>query len=140
MTKHVVKSLITTLKKFRNLFDGNVIGGFQRSLRGVQQLADVAVFHVVEITQIEDGALDVGQRTDSLLQHGLRLVTVEIVVCNEHVGNATVHVVGILQRHVLLLAKEVDALVDGNAVEPRGEARFLMEVVQMGPRLDEHVL
>ena len=96
-----------------------MIGGFQASLRRVQQTADLRVFLVLEIAKLENGALYIRQHGDGLLQQGLRLVTVEVGICHQVVGNTHVFV----STHcpmVLLSAEEINTLIDGDTREPSG--------------------
>ena len=128
------------MKKFCNFFHCDMVGCFQRSLAGVEESADLAVFHLVEVAQLEDGALYVGQTGDGFLELCLCLVAVEVVVGHQTVGHAKVGIVGTDECEVLLSAHEVEALVDGNAREPRQELGVAVEVVEGLPRLDERIL
>ena len=41
---------------------------------------------------------------------------------------------------VLLFAQKIEALIDSNTIQPGRQTRILMEIVQMAPSLDKHVL
>lgn len=63
-----------------------MIGGLQRAFGGVEQLTHVAVLHLLEVAQLEDRALNVGQRGDGFLKLCLDLRAVEVVIGHQAVG------------------------------------------------------
>ena len=138
MTYLYSKSLIVRLKKFRNFFNGYVIGCLEGTFRRVEPLAHLTVFHLFEVTKLEDDTLNIGQAGHSLLQQCLHLSTVKIVVGHQAIG----HWQDIVDTNpaILVTAQEIKTLVDGNARQPRDHLSITMETAQTIPCLQESVL
>ena len=81
------------MKKIFYFFHGMVIGCLQRSYTGTQNLRHLFVFHFLEIFQVEDDALLLGQLQDGLLEELLRFVAVEVRVTLQFVGQGRVGIV-----------------------------------------------
>ena len=116
-----------------------MIGGFQTALGGLEDAANLAVLHIVEVAQLEDGALHIWQTGDGFLQLSLDLVAVEIGVGHQRVGD-TALIVGTQGCMGLLAAEEVDALINGDTEEPGAQLGVALKGGQRIPGLEEGVL
>lgn len=117
---------------------GKMIAGFQGPFAGAKNLADLRIFHFIEVTHRENRALHFRQTGDSRLKLGLCLVAVKVFVGQEAVGNGRRRVA--CRAELLLTAQKVKCLVVGNAVQPRQQAGPVFEFVQVVPCLQERVL
>ena len=115
-----------------------MIGCLERPFRGVEHLTDLAVFPFFKIAKLEDNPLDIGQGGDGLLQQGLDLRTIEIGIGHQGVGNRQ----HIIDADILMLvaAKEVQALVDGDTRQPSADMGIAMKTGQTVPGLQKGVL
>lgn len=121
-----------------------VIRRLEGTLRRAKDTTHLRVLYTIEVTHGEHHSLHIGQRSYRLLQHRLRLITIEVTISDEHLSNTLL--TAIISRegsHALLLlmpTKEVKTLIHRYAVEPRGELRVITEAIKTLPRLEEHVL
>lgn len=138
MTYQYSKSLIVRLKKFRNFFNGYMIGCLEGTFRRVEPLAHLTVFHLFEVTKLEDDTLNIGQAGHSLLQQCLHLSTIKIIVGHQTIG----HWQNIVDTNpaVLVMAQEIKTLVDGNARQPRANLGITVKITQSIPSFQESVL
>ena len=77
---------------------------------------------------------------DGLLKKPLRFVAVKVRVAFQLVYQSGIGIVDGQLVFGALLVQEVQAFVEGDAVEPRGKLGISPEIVQVGPGLDERVL
>ena len=138
MTYQYSKSLIVRLKKFRNFFNGYMIGCLEGTFRRVEPLAHLTIFHLFEVTKLEDDTLNIGQAGHSLLQQCLHLSTIKIIVGHQTIG----HWQDIVDANpaVLVMAQEIKTLVDGNARQPRANLGITVKITQSIPSFQESVL
>lgn len=138
MTYQYSKSLIVRLKKFRNFFNGYMIGCLEGTFRRVEPLAHLTIFHLFEVTKLEDDTLNIGQAGHSLLQQCLHLSTIKIIVGHQTIG----HWQDIIDANpaVLVMAQEIKTLVDGNARQPRAHLGITVKITQSIPSFQESVL
>ena len=116
-----------------------MVGSFQRPFARSQHFAYLRIFHLVIIPQCEDRALYIRQAGNRFLQQGLASVAVEIRIGKEAVGDGQV---GICTRKYRrpLMTQEIERLVDGYPVQPRGQSGFPLEGRQALPCLEKRVL
>mgnify|MGYP000709580083 CR=1 FL=1 len=90
-------------------------------LRWCLRFPTCLVFHFLEIFQVEDDALFLGQLQDGLLKKPLRFVAVKVRVAFQLVYQSGIGIVDGQLVFGALLVQEVQAFVEGDAVEPRGK-------------------
>lgn len=90
-----------------------MIGCLEGTFRRVEPLAHLTIFHLFEVTKLEDDTLNIRQAGYSLLQQRLDLRTIKIIVGHQTIG----HWQDIVDANpaVLVMAQEIKTLVDGNA-------------------------
>ena len=115
-----------------------MIGCLEGTFRRVEPLAHLTIFHLFEVTKLEDNTLNIGQTGHSLLQQCLHLSTVKIVVGHQAIG----HWQDIVDANpaVLVTAQEIKTLVDGNARQPRANLGITVKITQSIPSFQESVL
>ena len=64
-----------------------MIGCLEGTFRRVEPLAHLTVFHLFEVTKLEDNTLNIGQAGHSLLQQRLHLSTIKIIVGHQTIGH-----------------------------------------------------
>ncbi len=115
-----------------------MIGCLEGTFRRVEPLAHLTIFHLFEVTKLENDTLNIGQAGHSLLQQCLHLSTVKIVVGHQAIG----HWQDIVDANpaVLVTAQEIKTLVDGNARQPRANLGITVKITQSIPSFQESVL
>lgn len=126
------------MKIFFYFFYGEMVGCFERSDAGLQDLAHFFVFHVLEIFHVKDDALLLGEGLQCALQHEVGFVAIEIGVAFQTVDGVGFGVVD--GDGVAAFLDKGEALVEGDAVEPGAEFGVAAEAVEAVPHLDECVL
>ena len=99
------------LKKFGYFFNRNVIGCLESTFGGVEQLTDLAVFPLFEVSQLEHHPLHIRQRGYRLLQQRLSLGAIKIVISQQVAGNG-LHIVD-TDTLMLVTTKKIQTLVNG---------------------------
>ncbi len=88
-----------------------MIGCLESAFGGMEQLTDLAIFPLFEVSQLEHHPLHIRQRSHRLLQQRLSLGAIEIVVSQQVVGNR-LHIVD-TETLMLVTTKEIETLVNG---------------------------
>ena len=115
-----------------------MIRRFQRSLRRVEQLADVAVFHLIEVSQLEDHSLDFRQLGNGLLQHSLGLTTIEVFIGQQCICYRQIIRSG--RSDMLVSTQKIHALIDGDTRQPCRHLRLAMEIIKAIPCFQKSIL
>ena len=131
-------ALVVVVEVFFYFLHCQVVGGFECSDAGAEDLRHVLIFHFLEIFEGEHCFLFLWQLVNRLLQHGSSLVAIEVVVALQTLGKVDVLIV---YRDIRFLFRHIrEAFVDGDAAEPSIEFGVVAEGVDIGPGLEEGVL
>lgn len=123
-----------------NLFHRMVVGSLEGTYTRAQNIGNLFILHLVEITHIEHYALFLWKSGYGLLQSLLKLIAIEIMVGLKLFEKKVIVCPVKLINSLSLARQKIQALVDGNLKQPCRQLRVAPEIGDVAPCFDKRIL